>query len=205
MAVPPEQTDVLAGEETAASTNRTRLLLIAGGAVLLLLLVWFFFLRSSGEEEPLDVTVPPPAATPIESPTPSPTNDEPLETFDVFAAKDPFEPAISGGGGTEGGESGGEDAGGEDTGDTGDTGDEGTTPSGGDAGGGEAIGGHRVRVVDVVRNGRAQIQVDGTVYTVDEGETFADNFQLVSASGDCATMLFGDDEFTLCEGEEILK
>jgi hypothetical protein len=61
-------------------------------------------------------------------------------------------------------------------------------------------------VVDVrARGGRAQIQVDGTVYTVDEGETFADNFQLVDASGECATMLFGDDEFTLCEGEEILK
>jgi hypothetical protein len=43
------------------------------------------------------------------------------------------------------------------------------------------------------------------VYTAQEGETFADSFQLVSASGRCATMLFGDDQFTLCEGEEILK
>jgi hypothetical protein len=52
---------------------------------------------------------------------------------------------------------------------------------------------------------RAQVEVDGTVYTVSEGEVFADNFELVSASGECATMLFGDDQFTLCEGEEILK
>ena len=73
---------------------------------------------------------------------------------------------------------------------------------------GETVGDHRVKVVDVyTQNGRdrAQIQVDGTVYTVDEGEEFADNFRLVSASGRCATILFGDDEFTLCEGEEILK
>jgi hypothetical protein len=63
-----------------------------------------------------------------------------------------------------------------------------------------------VRVVDVFPNGRtAQIQVDGTVYTVDEGEEFAANFRLISASGQCVTMLFGDDEFTLCEGEEVLK
>jgi hypothetical protein len=63
-------------------------------------------------------------------------------------------------------------------------------------------------VVDVYNEGgnaRAQVQVDGTVYTVDEGERFADNFQLMSTSGQCATMLYGDDEFTLCEGEEILK
>jgi hypothetical protein len=70
------------------------------------------------------------------------------------------------------------------------------------------VGRHQVQVIDVYRQGgqdRAQIQVDETVYTVDEGEDFADNFRLVSASGACATMLFGDDEFTLCEGEQILK
>jgi hypothetical protein len=64
--------------------------------------------------------------------------------------------------------------------------------------------GYRVKVVDVFRNG-AQVEVEGTVYTLDEGERFASKFQLVSSSGECATMLFGDDEFTLCEGEEILK
>jgi hypothetical protein len=47
--------------------------------------------------------------------------------------------------------------------------------------------------------------VDGTVYTVDEGEQFAESFQLLSINGECATMLYGDDQFTLCEGEEILK
>jgi hypothetical protein len=65
-----------------------------------------------------------------------------------------------------------------------------------------------VRLVDVFTQGgrqRAQVQVDGTVYTVDEGETFAESFEVLSVSNDCATMLFGDDQFTMCEGEEILK
>jgi hypothetical protein len=52
---------------------------------------------------------------------------------------------------------------------------------------------------------RAQIQVDDTVYRASEGEVFADSFKLVSIDNACATMLFGDDQFTLCKGEEILK
>ena len=204
MATPPEDLATPIADE-AAGQNRLRLVLFAALAVVLLGGVWFFFLRGGGEE-PIE-TAPLPVASPIETPEPSPTDEDdngPLETFDVFAAKDPFESAI------DQSDDGGGEATGDGTTDEGTT-DEGTdggdtTPTGGDAGGGDSIGGHRVRVVDVFsRGGRAQIQVDGTVYTVDEGETFADNFQLVEASGECATMLFGDDEFTLCEGEEILK
>jgi hypothetical protein len=61
-----------------------------------------------------------------------------------------------------------------------------------------------VRLVSV-SGSRASIQVDATVYNVREGEDFAGRFRLLSVSGNCATMLFGDDQFTLCEGEEILK
>ena len=53
--------------------------------------------------------------------------------------------------------------------------------------------------------GSAEVRVDGTSYTVARGETFADHFKLLAASGDCVAMLFGDQEFTLCEGDEILK
>ena len=63
-------------------------------------------------------------------------------------------------------------------------------------------------VVDVfTRNGKrqAQVRVDATVYTVSPGERFAGNFKLLSISGSCGSFLFGDDEFTLCEGQEILK
>ena len=54
----------------------------------------------------------------------------------------------------------------------------------------------------------ANVQVDGVVYTaVREGDTFADNFQLVSldpAVG-CGDFLLGDDDFTLCVGQALLK
>ena len=53
--------------------------------------------------------------------------------------------------------------------------------------------------------GSAEVRVDGTSYTVARGETFADHFKVLAASGDCVAMLFGDQEFTLCEGDEILK
>jgi hypothetical protein len=189
------------------------------GVLLLLFLVWFIFLRA--DDAGVDAVAPVPAPAPAEeTPEPedtvsAPKKNGPVETFEVFAPKDPFDPLISAA--TAGGEAGAA------SGQTGATG-EGTTqtPGGdgpttttitgpGDGGGGssgETIGGRRVRVVDVFagRNGRrVQVQVDGTVYTVDEGDRFAQNFQLLSTSGQCATMLFGDDEFTLCEGEEILK
>ncbi len=50
-----------------------------------------------------------------------------------------------------------------------------------------------------------RVQVDGTVYTVGEGDRFAENFEVLSISGQCASLLYGDDQFSLCEGEEILK
>lgn len=52
---------------------------------------------------------------------------------------------------------------------------------------------------------KAQVKVGSTVYTVVQDEVFADNFKLVSISGSCATLLHGDDKFTLCEGEEVIK
>lgn len=215
MGSPPESFAAADREKRFAPAQVAGVIL---GVLLLLLLVWFLFLR--GEDEPAATTaVPAPATTTEpEEEVDAPSRQDPVETFEVFAPKDPFDPLISAA--TEGAAGGGESAGeGEVTaggGDTGVTVEGGTTTiTTGEAGGGDgsssgqSVGGHRVRVIDVfVSDGgspRAQVQVDGTVYTVDEGERFADNFELVSASGGCATMLFGDDEFTLCEGEEILK
>ncbi|MDQ3985705.1 MAG: hypothetical protein M3280_04325, partial [Actinomycetota bacterium] len=130
----------------------------------------------------------------------------PVETFEVFAPRDPFEPLIDL---TEGG--------GTDAGDTeGDTGDNGTDTDGDgdvdsedgaptDTGDSENVDGHTVELVATLEDGSVQIRVDDTVYTVEEGENFAENFQLVSVSDNCATVLFGDDQFTICEGQEILK
>jgi hypothetical protein len=211
MATPPE----------AAASRRSNPAVIGLVIVLVLVLlaaVYFLFLRDGGDE----VEAPPPTTAP--APTASPTVDIPeidsgrggnVRSFELFAARDPFKPLVEegagGGGVTETGTTGtpaGDtdgDAGG--TGDTEATGDTGGT-RGGQTGGTREVEGHRVKLVDVFTEDgekRAQVRVDGTVYTVSPGERFAENFQFVSASGQCATFLFGDDQFTLCEGQEILK
>jgi hypothetical protein len=217
MVTPPETVEQPLAE-APGDQNRLRIILLAVLAgVIVLGLVYFLFLRGAPVEEPGAL---PPPEVPVEE-TVEPieeeedADDEPLETFDVFAAKDPFEPAID-----EDGEEIDSDDDDDDDDESDDDDDDGDSVDGDtfegdpdDGGGGTAsgggrrsVGGHRVRVVDVYpRGGRAQIQVDSTVWEVREGEEFADNFELLSASGECATMLFGDDEFTLCEGEEILK
>lgn len=195
------------GAATSRNVNPQVLVLVGLIAVVLLAVVYFLFLSGGGDEE----AAAPPAQVPAPVATEAPEGgngdgDNPVETFEVFAARDPFEPLISASGG------GGDGTTAPTDGSTPAPGDDGSVPvgDGGAAtgGGGTAVGDHRVKVIDVFVEGgneRAQIQVDGTVYTVDEGETFAQNFRLVSTSGSCATILFGDDEFTLCEGEEILK
>jgi hypothetical protein len=86
-----------------------------------------------------------------------------------------------------------------------------TTPppgggGGGSGGGGEhpgnkiLIGDHDVKLIGVGGRGeKLDVQVDGKVYTVQPGATFDDNFMLVKIDGKCATFLFGDQRFELCE------
>jgi hypothetical protein len=188
--------------------------LILLGVILLILVLWWLFLRG-GEDEV--TTTAPPAPAPATTPAPAVTDDKedgekrPLETFEVFAPKDPFDPLITE---DEGGTTDGDTTGDGTTTDTG-TGtdgdgdgvvdDGGTTDGDGDGDGAADVRGHTVELVATLDGGSAQVQVDSTVYRVSEGEQFAQNFELVSVSGDCATLLYGDDQFTLCEGEEILK
>jgi hypothetical protein len=81
-----------------------------------------------------------------------------------------------------------------------------TPPPGGGGGGGEhpgnkiLVGGHNVKLIGVAGGGRRlDVAVDGKVYTVQPGATFDDNFKLVKIDGKCATFLFGDQSFELCE------
>jgi len=205
MATPPE-----AIEERRGITGAQAALVVLG-LVVLLGALWFGFLRGDGAETAaLEPVAPAPAPVPTETeaaPAKKPGSG-PIETFEVFAPKDPFRPLISAAasdGSTAGAavEPTGSDTGGAPTG----------QPSGGSdisggSGSGDSVGGHRVRLIDTFnRNGepQARVQVDGTVYTVGEGDRFADNFEVLSISGECASLLFGDDQFSLCEGEEILK
>ncbi len=78
-----------------------------------------------------------------------------------------------------------------------------STGSGTGKGSSTTIGGHVVQLDDVFVSTsgvkKAQIEVDGTVYTVAVGQTFDDNFMLVSFVGDpCTNLVFGDQPFQLC-------
>ena len=197
-------------EAEAPGISGAQVALVVVGLVALLGLVWFLFLRGGPEVEP---TAAPPVAAPAPTPeetaeaAPPKAGKAPLETFEVFAPKDPFRPLISAA--TAGTSTAGAPAAPAGTGTTG--GPSGQPSGGSDISGGQSgdsVGGHRVRLIDTfTRNGetQARVQVDGTVYTVGEGERFAENFEVLSISGECASLLFGDDQFSLCEGEEILK
>ena len=204
--------------------------MVVMAALVLLALFWFFFLRG-GDEPSGDALPPPPDPAVTDTDVDGDggnvkgdgkggdgPGDGPVETTEVFAPRDPFKPLLTSGGGETS-----TDTTGDTTDVTGDTTDTTADPDGtiedptdpdsddgtdGNGGGGENVEGHTVELVGINGDGKdatAQIQVDDTIYTVEEGETFAENFELLSTSSECATVLYGDDQFTVCEGEEILK
>jgi hypothetical protein len=62
------------------------------------------------------------------------------------------------------------------------------------------IGGHRVQLLEIQGSrGRLLVEVDGRVFTVEEGALFDETFKLVRIRGECARFLFGDQSFELCE------
>jgi len=74
----------------------------------------------------------------------------------------------------------------------------GSNPGGGSS---ASIGGHNVvldSIFTVNGSQKVQVEVDGHVYTVSPGGSFAGNFRLVSISGSCASFTFGDQSFSLC-------
>ena len=200
-----------------------RILQIAGAAVLLLLLVYFLVLRPDGEQlalpgGPTGTTTGVPGESP--SATPSPTPRETLPPVSLAGSRVPFSipPGLEPAGGSVGPPTT-TPAG------TGTTIPRVTTstvpptttfyptfsttttttappPNGG--GGSEGppnkivIGGHNVTLVSVPSSGRVNVRVDGSVWTVQPGATFDDNFKLVKIDGKCATFLFGDQGFELC-------
>ena len=225
MATEPTEPQEVSGRQVSPR----QVALVVGGAVLLLALFWFLFLRGGGDPADDVVAPPPPVETtspdlPPDGPDTDPDDKPPVETFEVFASRDPFEPLLSaegeGGGTTDDGttDDGATDEGATDTDGDGDVDEDDQPTDGGDVDGDgdvdgtdepdETVEGHRVELVGITGRGddaSAQIQVDDTIYTVAPGETFAENFKLLSTSGECATVLYGDDQFTICEGEEILK
>ena len=168
------------GAHSAPRKKSTSFVTLAAIALVALAAWWFLFGRSDGEQPPLgarathtstEQTSDASGTTRVRQRAATGT----VETFEVFASRDPFAPLV-------------DDKDGETEG-----------PVDEDA--------NSVRLVDAADDGvaGAQVDVNGTVHTIAEGETFAEYFKLLSVSGDCASILYGDDQFTICEGEEILK
>ena len=185
----------------ALSPRDRRALIIFGGVAGVALLAFLFLnvLRGGGGEE---VASSPPVSTggptPTPTITPTPTPRETLPPVVLAGSRDPFSipPALQTGSPPPGGSVSPPPTG---TGTT--PPPTGPTPTPTTPGGGQSttVGGHTVVLLDIFSGGtKAQVEVDGTVYTVSEGETFAGNFRLISISGSCARFVFGDEGFTLC-------
>ncbi len=184
----------------ALSPRDRRALILFGAAagVALLAFVFLNVLRGGGGEE---AAPPPPVSTGGPTPTPSvsptPTPRETLPPVVLAGSRDPFSipPALQTGTPPPSGSVSPPPTG---TGPppTGSPTPTPTTPGGGQS---TTVGGHTVVLLDIFQGGTmVQVEVDGTVFTVSEGETFDGNFRLVSISGSCARFVFGDEGFTLC-------
>ena len=203
-------------EVTESSRDTKKLLVVLAGVVVLALVGAFVVLPALSGDAVDDsvVAVRRPARTAPQAPAaaakPAPKKAVPVTaTFNDTVGRDPFRPLYvapaAAAGGAPGVVIGGPAA----------------QPGSGSGSGGAApapasqpqssstqVGGNRVALVDVFsRDGKtfAQTKVGDTVFTPVVGSTFATSYQLLTASGECATYLFGDEQFQLCEGQEVLK
>jgi hypothetical protein len=204
----------------AASNRRAMVMGAIGLGVVLLVFIATRLAGGGGSDDAIPVpdTVIPPTTTTVPEEVPD------LETFEVFTTKNPFTPlagapvgssAGSGSSGSSGGTgstSGGSTSGGSSGGTSGgsSSGGSGSTSGSGSGGAAEPARSQRVALVDIfVENGRtmANVKVDDTVHKVGEGDAFARSYRVVSlsASDDCGRFVFGDDQFRLCVGEEVIK
>jgi hypothetical protein len=183
---------------------------LVGVLVLLLGLLVVRPLLSGGTEE---ATTPPAvtaAAAPATTPQligPSTSVAPPGET--VGSVKDPFKPLLSAGAASAATDAGLTPAGGGTAGATPTT-IAATQPTVPGAGAGTAAtpgGATAERKVTLVKaaGNSAKVTVDGTSYTVEEGESFAGDYRAVTIGDECASFESGTTPFTLCEGEAVLK
>lgn len=122
------------------------------------------------------------------------------------SVKDPFKPLVSAGSAAAATESGVTADSGSATATTVATG---STVAGAGTGtastpGGGSTAERQVALVSI-RNGTARVTVDGTPYSVTEGERFADDYRAVDINSECASFESASTAFTLCEGEAVLK
>ena len=166
---------------------RDRRILIGLGALVMVAAVWFLFLHKSPKAADA-ITPLPPVSQGAPAAAPSPAKAKHKKVL-VFSGRDPFccNPTTSPVSGTSPGSS---------------VSPAGTPSSGPSGGSSQTFNGQTVVLVDIFvsdGNDQAQVEVDGTVYTVSPGDSFAGDFALVSIDGTCADFTFQSESFTLCE------
>lgn len=159
------------------------------------------------------------------APSPKPRKG-PVQTFEVFASRDPFEPLVE-----APGSSAGDDARAAATGTTeteaatGQAADDEADAASADAAAASAPtdGTTRreredshathaqrsarlpIRLVTIRERREAVIRIGRRLHRSGAGERFAPNFKLLTLGRECASILYGDEQFALCRGQEILK
>ncbi len=193
---------------------------IVAGAMLVLVLGLNFLGGGDTDTIALDIPVPTPTVSssgPGATGGPTATPSTPVHTpTTIFTGRDPFSlPAVfQSTATTSGSTSPGTSTSGTSTSGTSSSSTSGTSTSSGTSGtsttptkpgngSGTRVGGHDVVLLDTFTvNGvdTVQVEVDGTVYNVSEGDTFGpgNSFELLSVSDNCGAFLFGDESFTLC-------
>jgi hypothetical protein len=120
------------------------------------------------------------------------------------SVKDPFKPLVSAGSAAAATEAGVTAAAGSATATTLATG---STVAGAGEGTASTPGGasaeRQVALVSIT-GGKAKVTVDGKAYTVSEGQSFA-GYRAVDINSECASFESSTTDFTLCEGEAVLK
>jgi hypothetical protein len=200
----------------AADRRRLALIVAAAGALALLLALGAKMFLFSGGDTPKVAAAPVPKPKPAASapvvPKPAvviPAPETVPSTFSDVVGRDPFTalyvaPAAASGTSTGTPATGTTAAPG--TADPTTTASStGTSPTGPAA---TTSAGKRVSLVHAfTKDGKqyAQTKVDATVFTPAVDDTFATTFKLVSVKSTCASYLNGDESFSLCEGQEVLK
>lgn len=183
------------------------MLMVLGIVAGVALLYFVFFVMGgdeAGEEAAPTLPVPSPPAIPA---TPGTGVGEPTEqpprAVTFFGGRDPFVPLIDPSPAASPGPGGSPAPNGSPLPTSSPPPDGGTDPSDGDPTNGDGIGvtGRPVVLVDVLDESRVQVEVEGQPLTVTEGQRFARSYQVLSVEGSCARFLFGDESFTLCEGQ----
>lgn len=224
----------MSARQSADSGRRLKIMLGGGLGLVAVLFLVTKVLGGGGGEITMDETPPPastattakPAAAPSGATAPGgtaapvpPTGEAPVETFEVFSTKNPFKPLrtakvaspTSAATSTKGA-----------TAPAPATvtapivtpvalnpvASTGLTATGGQAT--EPVRTTKVALVDVFVEGEravATVRVNDTVSKVGAGDSFSGNFRVVSldTAEQCGRFLYGDDQFRLCRGEEVLK